>query len=185
MISRTLVVAAVAVVVVASCAHAGPAQSVLEDLAQSARAERVAAGAVSIGVGVALGVASLVFLGSDLALYGLLAAGAVAVPGVVSLWVLSPAELEYAAAGTSEAESALALARLADEGRRNRMIAGISNLAAGVAMLVYPIDLFTPYDSLVSAVSSIGMAAYQFLIPSREEAAFERYEALAAQGQGA
>jgi len=184
-ISKILVVAAIGVAILAWCAQAGPAQDVLGDLALSARSQRMATGFVTIGAGVALGVASVLFLGSDLVVYGLLAAGAVTVPGVITLLVPAPAELEFAQAGDSEAEAALALARLADEGKRGRILSGISNLAAGVATLVYPINLFTPYDSLVSAASSLGIAAYDFLVPSREEAAFERYEGLLAQGQGA
>lgn len=182
MASRGLFFVAAGIVLCAACTHAGPAQDVLSDLADSARGERIAAGVVTIGTGVALGVASALFLGPDLAVYGLIAAGVVTVSGVVPLVVPSMAELEFEQAGTSEAEAALALARLADEGRRARVLSGISNLAAGIATLVYPIDLFTPYDSLVSAVSSFGMAVYDFLVPSREEAALERYEVLAAQG---
>lgn len=182
MIAKGLLVAAVGVLLFASCVSAGPAQDVLSDLAESSRSGRITTGLVTIGAGVALGVASIAFLGSDLVVYGLLAAGVVAVPGALSLLVPSTAELEFERAGGSETESALALARLADEGRRARLLSGISNVAAGIATLVYPIDLFTPYDALVSAVSSFGMAVYDFLVPSREEAALDRYEILAAQG---
>jgi hypothetical protein len=180
--ARSLLVVALGVLLFAGCVHAGPAQDVLADLARSAHSERMTAGIVTIGAGVALGVASVLFLGSDFVLYGLIAAGVVTVPGVISLLVPSTAELEFAQAGESELSAALALARLADEGRRARVLSGISNVAAGIATLIYPIELFTPYDSAISAVSSFGMAAYDFFVLSREEAALSRYETLVAQG---
>ncbi len=163
-------------------AYAGPAQEVLDDLAASARAERVASGWVSLGIGAAIGVASAVLLtGTDLALYGYLAAGVTALPGAVLLLVPSPAEIE-AKQADSEVAAALALGRLADQGRRDRILSGVGNVAAGIATIVYPMNLFSPYDWLYSAVASFGMAAYDFLVPSREEAAYERYMALAEQG---
>jgi hypothetical protein len=42
---------------------------------------------------------------------------------------------------------------------------GIADLAAGVASFVYPINLITPCDSLYSAIATLGMAIYDFLIP--------------------
>ena len=105
-----------------------------------------------------------------------------AVPGALLLLIPSSAEQEYLRSGDSEAASALALERLADEGRRNRLLSGVSNAAAGVASLFYPINVITPHDSLYSAMASFGMAAYDFLVPSKEEAAYDRYASLAEQG---
>jgi hypothetical protein len=174
---------AVVLVAVGLCVHAGPAQDVLADLADSAHSERIASGVVTLGVGVAIGVASAVFLrGSELGIYGLIAGGAMAVPGALLLVIPSSAEQEYLRSGDSEAASALALERLADEGRRNRLLSGVSNAAAGVASLFYPINVITPHDSLYSAMASFGMAVYDFLVPSKEEAAYDRYASLAEQG---
>jgi len=177
--NKLLAGVAIWLIAVAACAHAGPAQDVLADLASSARADRVASGVVSIGAGVAIGVASAALLGADLAPYGFLAGGVTALPGVLLLLVPSAAELEYEEAGKTETGAALALQRLADEGRRSRYISAIGNLAAGVAALAFPVNLFTPYDWAYSAVASLGMAAYDYLVPSREEAAYERYLQLA------
>ena len=82
--------------------------------------------------------------------------------------------------GTTEAESASALERWADEGRRGRILSGSANLSAGVPSFVYPINLITPYDWLCTAIASLGMAIYDSLVPSTEEAAYGRYVALAA-----
>ncbi len=178
---RRLLTAGVLVVALSACAHAGPAQIVLADLADSAPSERIATGTAMVGVGVAIGVASGLFLmDTELGIYGLIAGGVIAAPGVVLLLSPSSSEQEFARSGTSEAESTSALERLADEGRRGRILSGVANLAAGVASFVYPINLITPYDWLYSAIASLGMAIYDFLVPSTEEAAYDRYVALAA-----
>ena len=142
--------------VVAICASgvltAGPAQDVLGDLARAERSTRMASGYTSIGLGVAIGVGSAVVLaGTGLELYGILTGALIAGPGIVSLVVPSAAEREFAAAGDSEAEAALALERLAEIGRRERVIAGIAHAAAGLAALLYPFEFFTPYDYVYSA----------------------------------
>jgi hypothetical protein len=156
---------------------------VLADLAASERSERIATGIATVGVGVDVGIASGLFLmGTEYGIYGLLAGGIIAVPGVLLLVSPSPSEREFVQSGGSEAASALALARLADEGRRSRFLSGVGNVAAGIATLVYPINVITPYDSVYSAVVSFGMAVYDFFIPSREEAAYDRYATLAEQG---
>jgi hypothetical protein len=183
MLTKRLVLVAIALVSISACVHAGPAQDVLADLAGAARSERIVSGVTTIGVGVAVGVASGIFLmGTEFGVYGLIAGGVIAVPGIVLLVLPSSAEQEYAQSGQSEIESALALERLADQGRRDRFLSGAGNVAAGVAALIYPINLLTPHDSLYSALASFGMAAYDFLIPSREEAAYDRYAALAKEG---
>ena len=178
-----LAVVLVAVVIASSAALAGPAQDVLGDLARSERSARLAGGYTSIGIGVAIGVGSVVLLaGSGLEIYGVLTGALIAVPGVAALLVPSAAEREFAEAGDSEIEAALALERLAETGRRERIISGIANVAAGVASLLYPFEYFTPYDYIYSAVSSFGMAAVDLLFPSTEERAFAKYERLAEQG---
>ena len=183
MITKRLLVAGTLIVLVGLGVHAGPAQDVLSNLAESAHNERIATGIATIGVGVAIGVASGLFLmGTDLGIYGLIAGGVIAAPGVVLLLLPSSAEREFAQFGASEVDSALALARLADEGRRSRFLSGVGNVATGIATLVYPINVVTPYDSLYSSVASFGMAVYDFLIPSREEAAYDRYKVLVGQG---
>jgi hypothetical protein len=125
-----------------------------------------------VGAGVAIGIArGLLFMDTEWGICGLIAGGVIAALGAVLLLSPSPAEQEFVRSGTSEAESALALERWADEGRRSGILPGVPHLAAGVASFVYPTNLFTPYDSLYSAIASLGMAIYDFLIPSREEAA--------------
>jgi len=171
------------VVVAAGTTLAGPAQDVLGDLARTEQSTRVASGIASLGLGVAIGVGSMVFLaGSGLEIYGVITGALVAIPGVVMLAVPSAAERAYEAAEDSEVEAILALERLAAAGRRERLLSGVAHVAAGVAVLLYPFNLFTPYDYVYSAVSSFGMAAIDFLLPSTEERAYATYERLAAQG---
>ncbi len=180
---NVLVVALVGVVLVSGVAVAGPAQDVLADLARSERSARLANGYVSLGLGVAIGVGSVVLLaGSGLEVYGVLTGALIAVPGVATLFLPTAAEREYAEAGDSEVEAALALERLAETGRRERIVSGIANVAAGVASLLYPFGYFTPYDYVYTAVTSFGMAAVDFLFPSNEERAFASYQRLVEQG---
>jgi len=182
-LKRVMVVGLVVLLMGSSCALAGPAQQVLEDLAETERNARVVSAYTTIGIGVAIGVGSyLVLAGSGAEIYGLLGGGLIAATGVIPLFVPSEAERACADACGSEAESALALERLAAQGRLDRYISGATNVAAGVISLLYPINIFTRYDNLLSAVSSFGMAAVDFLFPSKEEAAYARYEALAASG---
>ena len=44
---------------------------------------------------------------------------------------------------------------------------------------MYPMNLITSCGSLYSVIAILGMAIYDFLIPSTEEAAYTRYVALA------
>lgn len=179
----TLAAVLVVVVIASSTALAGPAQDVLGDLARSERSARLATGYTYIGLGVAIGVVSAVVLvDSGIGIYGVLTGALIAVPGVAALLVPSAAEREFADAGDSEIEAALALERLAETGRRERIISGIANVAAGVASLLYPFEYFTPYDYVYSAVTSFGMAAVDFLFPSKEERAFSQYLRLIEQG---
>jgi uncharacterized membrane protein YtjA (UPF0391 family) len=181
MVLRASAVALLVVAVVAgSVALAGPAQDILGSLAEEARAQRVMGGYVMIGTGLAVGVGSAIFLaGSGYEVYGYLAGGLIALPGVIALVSPSNVEREFARAGDSEALSALALEELAADGRRNRYISGIANAAAGIASLVYPINIITAYDYLYSALTSFGLAALDFLLPSKEERAYAQYLELA------
>jgi hypothetical protein len=181
---RTVSTVVLAVVLIASSAAlAGPAQDVLGDLARSERSARLAGGYTTLGLGVAIGIGSVVVLaGTGTELYGVLAGALVAIPGAVSLVVPTAAEREFAEAGDSEIEASLALERLAETGRRERIVSGIANVAAGIASLLYPFSYFTPYDYVYSAVSSFGMAAVDFLFPSTEERAFAQYQRQAEPG---
>jgi len=182
-LKKGFVVALAVIVVASSAAIAGPAQEVLGDLARSGRSARLVSGYTSIGLGVAIGVGSAVVLaGSGLEIYGVLAGALVAVPGVVTLVLPTAAEREFSEAGDSEIKAAMALERLAEVGRRERMVSGIANVAAGIASLLYPFAYFTPYDYVYSAVVSFGMAALDFLLPSAEERAYATYQRLAEQG---
>jgi hypothetical protein len=74
---RYLLTAGVLAIALSACAHAGPAQVVLADLADSAHSERIATGTAMMGVGVAIGVASGLFLmDTELGIYGLIVGGA-------------------------------------------------------------------------------------------------------------
>jgi len=169
-------------VVWSACAAAGPAQDVLGDLADSERSARVISGITSVGIGVGIGVGSYVFLaGTGMEIYGAIAGGLIAIPGLVTLFVPTEAERACRDACDSEIESAHALERLAAQGRLGRYISGIANAAAGVISLLYPFNYFTSYDYLISAASSFGMALIDFLLPSKEEIAYDKYEALAVQ----
>lgn len=182
MIKRGFVVMLAMLVVGSACTVAGPAQDVLGDLAETERSARVISGFTSIGLGVAIGVGSYVFLaGSGMEIYGAIVGGLIALPGVVTLILPTEAERACQDACDSETESVFALERLAAQGRLNRYISGAVSLAAGVASLLYPLNYFTSYDYLISAVSSFGMAVIDFLLPSKEEIAYAKYEALAAQ----
>jgi len=171
---RMLLLAAVISAVVGSgCTLAGPAQDVLGDLAQSERAARRTAGFTTLGIGVAIGIVSVaVMLDSGIGIYGVIAGGLIALPGVAMLAIPSEAEREFAQAGGVETSSALALERLSEKGRRSRILPGVVNLAAGIASLLYPYSYFTPYDYIYSAISSFGTAAVDFLLSSKEEQAF-------------
>ena len=150
----------VVVVIASSAALAGPAQDVLADLARSERSGRLATAYTYIGLGAPIGVVSAVVLvDSGIGIYGVFTGALIAVPGVAALLVPSAAEREFAQVGDSEIEAALALERLAETGRRERIISGIANVVAGVACLLYPFKCFTPYDYIYSVVSSFGMAA--------------------------
>jgi hypothetical protein len=182
-LQSVLAVVLAVVAIGSSNALAGPAQEVLGDLARSERSARLTTGYTTIGLGVAIGVGSAVVLaGSGSEIYGVLAGALVAIPGAVTLIVPTAAEREFADAGGSEIEAALALERLAETGRRERIVSGVANVAAGIASLLYPFSYFTPYDYVYSAVTSFGMAAVDFLFPSQEERAFAQYQRLAEQG---
>ena len=176
-------IAAVLVVLVmgSACVVAGPAQDVLEDLASSERSGRVISGITTLGIGVAIGVGSYIFLpGTGMEVYGAIAGGLIALPGAVMLFIPTEAERACRESCDSEVESAHALERLAAQGRLGRYISGAANVAAGVVSLLYPFNIFTSYDYVISAVSSFGMAVLDFVLPSKEEVAYKRYEALVA-----
>ncbi len=164
-----------------SCVCAGPAQDILGDLAQSARAERMVSGWTSIGLGTAIGAGGFLLL-DDAALknYAAIAGGLVALPGVITLAIPSESELACSRACDSELDAAMALEQMAANAKLERYLSGIVNIAAGVASLVFPYSYITPYDYVYSAVMSLGMATVDFLLPSKEERAYRRYERLAA-----
>ncbi len=168
---------------------AGPAQTVLQDLAETEKSERTLSGYIMIGTGIVVGLAlSAVFAyaagpDSGAALLGLGIGVAFAIPGIISLAVPSKAEREYTVAGGSEARSLVALQRLASEGRNSRFISGIVDGAVALASLLSPYYFPSSYDYLYATAFYGGMAGYSFLVPSREEQALERYRELAAAGQ--
>jgi hypothetical protein len=156
---------------------AGPALDILGDLAAMSRSERMISGYTTVGIGVAVAALSAAFLmDSGFGIYGIIAGGVIVVPGVITLMVPSAAERALASTEGSETAAALALEQMAAEARFERYLSGAFNAAAGVVSLFFPYQYFTPYDYLYSAISSFGLAAYDFLFLSQEERAYRQYE---------
>ena len=180
MIERGSVLALVLIVLGSSCILAGPAQDILGNLADSARSERVVSGLTTIGIGAAIGIGGYLLLDDmGLGTYAAIAGGLVALPGLITLAIPSSAEIACSRSCDSEIDSALALEGMAAGARLTRYISGIINIAAGTASLLFPYSYVTPYDYVYSAIMSFGMAAIDFLFPSMEERAYERYRLLA------
>ncbi len=177
---KTWLVVGLLVLCLGLSAWAGPAQDILGSLAESARSERVVSGITSIGIGIGIGVGGY-FLLRDLGLgsYAAIAGGLVAFPGLITLAFPSEAEVACSRACDSETDSALALERLAAAAQLSRYISGVVNVAAGVASLLFPYSYVTQYDYVYSAVLNFGMAAIDFLLPSKMERAYEQYLAVA------
>jgi hypothetical protein len=189
MLRRVAVMLVVLLAATSLIVSAGPAQTVLQDLAETERSERTLSGYLMIGAGIVVGLAlgavlaSVAGPDSGAALLGVGIGAAFALPGIISLAVPSKAEREYSVAGSSEARSLVALQRLASEGRNGRLISGIVDGAIAVASLLSPYYFPTSYDYLYATAFYGGMAGYNFLVPSREEQALQRYSELAAAGQ--
>ena len=180
MIERGSVLALVLIILGSSCVLAGPAQDILGNLADSARSERVVSGLTTIGIGAAIGIGGYLLLDDmGLGTYAAIAGGLVALPGLIMLAIPSSAEIACSRSCDSEIDSALALEGMAAGARLTRYISGIINIAAGTASLLFPYSYVTPYDYVYSAIMSFGMAAIDFLFPSMEERAYERYRLLA------
>ncbi len=161
----------------------GPAQTVLQDLAETERNARMWNGYLWIGAGVLTGVGVAALLAQEgLGIYGLAIGALVALPGIIILAVPSKAEREYTTAGGSEARAAVALQRLANEGYTTRLLTGVIDLAVGVASLVSPYSFVSQYDYVYATVLYGGLAAYNFLVPSAEEQALQRYRELSVAG---
>ena len=180
MIKRGIVLLLV-LVLASSCVLAGPAQEILSDLSESARAERVVSGWTSIGIGTVIGVGGFLLLDdAGLGTYAAVAGGLVALPGVITLVIPSEAEIACSKSCDSEIDSAMALEQMAANAKLERYISGVINIAAGAASLLFPYSYVTQYDYVYSAVMSFGMGALDFLLPSKEERAYRSYELLAA-----
>ena len=180
MIKRSFVFVLV-MVLAGSCVLAGPAQDILSNLAESARTERMVSGWTSIGIGTAIGVGGVLLLDDvELGTYAAIAGGLVALPGLITLVIPSEAEIACSKSCDSEIESASALEQMAANAKLERYISGVINIAAGAASLLFPYSYVTQYDYVYSAVMSFGMGAIDFLLPSKEERAYRRYELLAA-----
>lgn len=168
------------VVLASSSVLAGPAQDILGTLADSARSERVVSGLATVGIGAAIGIGGYLLLNDvELGTYAAIAGGLVALPGLIALVIPSPAEIACSRSCDSEIDSALALEGMAASGRLTRYISGVVNVAAGTASLLFPYSYVTPYDYVYSAIISYGMAAIDFLFPSKEERAYNSYRLLA------
>lgn len=180
MVKKASAIAVIVAILFGVVVVAGPAQVVLQDLAESEKGSRLLLGYGFIGLGVVGGLVTTIALADyGLGGYGLAVGGLLALPGVFYLAVPSQTEREFNRAGDSETKSALALQRLADQGYQSRLISGIGYAAAGLASLLYPYTYLTQYDYLYTAIFNLGMAAYSILVPSKEEKALKRYLAMA------
>jgi len=180
MIKRGFVLAMALIVLGSSCILAGPGQDILANLADSGRSERVVSGLTMIGTGAAVGISGYLLLDDmGLGTYAAIAGGLVALPGLITLVIPSPAEIACTRSCDSEVDSALALEQMASNARLTRYVSGIVNVAAGTASLLFPYSYVTPYDYVYSAIVSYGMAAIDFLFSSKEERAYESYRLLA------
>ena len=183
MIKRGFLLVLVFTILGSSCVLAGPAQEILGSLADSARSERVVSGLTTIGIGAAVGIGGYLLLDDmGFGTYAAIAGGLVALPGLITLVIPSPAEIACSRSCDSEIDSALALEEMASSERLTRYLSGIVNVAAGTASLLFPYSYVTPYDYVYSAIVSYGMAAIDFLFPSKEERAYRQYELAIAGG---
>jgi MFS family permease len=166
------------------------AYGILEDLAQEKRGERLITGGSLVVGGLLIGatVAAIVPPPDGLWIGGLVA-GVGVIPGAIILAIPSDAERSFSDVANApreeqEQRALLALTRLADKARQQRLIRAIGYAAAGLASLAFPSSLqfVTQYDWLYSTLTNLGMAAYTLLVPSREERALLTYERLAAVG---
>ncbi|MFC2078381.1 hypothetical protein ACFLSZ_00205 [Candidatus Bipolaricaulota bacterium] len=180
---KTGVILVLGVVLIAGGLLAGPAQDILGNLADTARAERVVSGLTTIGIGAAVGIGGYLLLDDmGLGTYAAIAGGLVALPGLITLVVPSSSEIACLRSCDSEVDSALALEAMASSARLTRYVSGIVNVAAGTASLLFPYSYVTPYDYVYSAIVSYGMATLDFIFPSKEERAYRQYELAIAGG---
>lgn len=179
MIKRGVILVLV-MVLAGSGVLAGPAQDILGNMADTARSERVVSGVTTIGIGAAVGIGGYLLLDDmGLGAYAAIAGGLVALPGLITMVVPSSSEIACSRSCDSEVDSALALEAMASSARLTRYVSGIINIAAGTASLLFPYSYVTTYDYVYSAIVSYGMAAIDFLFPSKEERAYESYRLLA------
>ncbi len=180
MIKRCSVLALALVILASSYVLAGPAQDILGNLADSAQSERVISGITAIGIGSVVGIGGY-FLLNDVGLgaYAAIAGGLMALPGLITLVSLSPAEIACSQSCDSETDSALALEEMAASAKLERYISGVVNIAAGTVSLLFPYSYITPNDYVYSAIINFGMGVIDFLFPSKEERAYESYRLLA------
>ncbi len=162
---------------------AGPAQEILGEMAETSRGQRMASGAISIGLGAVVGMGGAILLADQgLGSYAMMAGGLIALPGILALVIPSQAEQACARACHSEAAAADALEEMAWTARIARYVSGSINAVAGTLSLLFPYRYLTSYDYVYSAIASYGQAASDLLIPSREERAYQRYLDLVAAG---
>jgi len=169
------------VVFASSGVLAGSAQDILNNLAESSRTERRVSGLTTIGIGTVIGVGGFLLL-DDLGLgtYAAITGGLVALPGLITLVIPSDAEISCSRSCDSEIDSAMALEKMAANAKLERYISGVINIAAGAASLLFPYSYITQYDYVYSSIMSFVMGALDFLLPSKEERAYESYRLMAA-----
>ena len=152
-------------------ASKGPCYMILEELAHDKQWERWATGGLEVGVGALI---YLAFAPYDPTV-GLVLGGIPLGVGAFTLLVPSDAERAFAevkkeAPEERETRCDILLTKLAHSAQRSRYISAIGYAALGVSGLAL--------GDIYSGVFGLGMATFNFLFPSLEEAALEKYRRL-------
>jgi len=152
-------------------ASKGPCYMLLEELAHDKQWERWVAGSLGVGAGALIYLAFAPYEPT----VGLVLGGIPLGVGAFTLLVPSDAERAFAevkkeAPEERETRCDILLTKLANSAQRSRYISAIGYAALGVSGLAL--------GDIYSGVFGLGMATFNFLFPSPEEAALEKYRRL-------
>ena len=149
----------------------GPCYMILEELAYDKQTQRWVTGGLGVGAGILIYLAFAPYNPTA----GLVLGGIPLGVGAFTLLVPSDAERAFAevekeAPEARETRCDILLTKLAHSAQRSRYISAIGYAALGVSGLALG-DIYT-------GVFGLGMASFNFLFPSPEEAALEKYHRL-------
>jgi len=147
---------------------------VLSGLAEAKKSSREIAAWVSLASGAA-GLLLFTALGSPI--FGIIAGG---IGGLGFFLNTLPSDAERMLANSSgqQKDCYFSLEQLSDSARNARYLSAIANGVGGLAALAFSTY---SYDLLYGALYGLGMATYQFLMPSEEEQAFAKVAIVPAQ----